>query len=283
MKIRAWLFAALLLGPVLVSQPAKALVTVLYLSVDVSGSISDVEFNTQRSGWADAIRALANNGNYFSPTNQVYAAFDYFRRTAGDIDVGGANAGFRLLDSATAGNAFADDIESASRPLVLEGTGTGIVNAFSAANSNINTFLSANPSLDPDSIVIDISFDGRDSVACPGSPAPETCLALQQLTQSIVDSGRTINALTVSDGQPGFLTNEELRAYANENMNPTFVFSADISDSTAFTDAAFTKLSTELAPAPLPAAALLPLLGIGRYVRRTRKRIAELDSSRRLS
>lgn len=276
MKTRVRLGIALLLAvPIVSSQPAEAFTTVLYLSVDVSGSISNTGFTTQRDGWAAAIDNLATTGNYFSPTNQVYVALDYWATNTGNLDIP-----FTLLNSPSTAQTFANTIRNTTRPSFasLGGQLTGTNTAFNSANSRINNFITNNPGVTVDKSVIDISTDGYDNVTCSGSAL---CSTLQNTTASIVASGKEINAIVVDDpaGTGTQYTLAELTDYANNNFNPTLVFAAELNTTEAFENEARAKLRSELVPSPVPAAALLPLFSISGYVRRTRKRLAALRAN----
>jgi hypothetical protein len=239
--------------------PAKAInASVLYLSIDNSGSIENNEYDLQVQGWIDAFDVLQADPGYLNVVNPAYVGVSWW----------GSNDNFfeipfqRLSDDATI-DAFQAELASylttgsVGRPGGSGGQGnTDIEDALEAGIERINDLTP----IDGDVIVrrtIDISFDGfQNTDGCSGN---NICPEVQTQRDLAEDAGITINALATPLDPPP--TEDQLVSYAQLNMITPGgqAFAAGLTPD-KFTEAALTKLRFELVPSPAPAAGLLTLL-----------------------
>ncbi|MBP0022035.1 MAG: DUF1194 domain-containing protein [Cyanobacteria bacterium SBLK] len=129
--------------------------TELVLSVDVSGSVDDSEFNLQRQGYANAFRdrelidIIEDMDRGIAVTMQYWSS-----QTAAAI-------GWYHITNAASANAFADAILAEDRPFANN------TNIAAAINSATNLLLTNN--FQGDRMVIDVSGDGRQNADISGS------------------------------------------------------------------------------------------------------------------
>lgn len=129
--------------------------TELVLSVDVSGSVDDAEFNLQRQGYANAFRddelidIIEEMEHGIAVTMQYWSS-----QTASAI-------GWHHITNANSAYAFADAIEAADRPF------DGATNIAAAINSASNLLLTN--TYQGDRLVIDVSGDGRQNTTLAGT------------------------------------------------------------------------------------------------------------------
>jgi len=121
----------LALGAISPSVFAATIVgTELVLSVDVSGSVNSSEFNLQKQGYADAFRNPTIQEEIAKIPGGIAATLSYWSFSAQQ------SVPWFLITDATSANAFADAIESTTRP--FSGS-TGIANAIDFAANLLNT------------------------------------------------------------------------------------------------------------------------------------------------
>lgn len=147
-----------LLAASLAAAPATAATIVnteLVLSVDVSGSINETEFNLQRQGYANAFRDPATIAAIESLEHGIAVTMQYW-----STQVAPTIGWFHVTDAASA-FAFAAAIEAAARPFV-EGA-TNLIAALTSAQD-----LLLNNDFEGDRLVIDLSSDGRQNTDAAG-------------------------------------------------------------------------------------------------------------------
>lgn len=142
--------------PVLAQTSSDNVVDVeLVLSVDVSGSISNREFNLQRDGYANAFRnpeviaAIENLPDGLAVTLQYWSNSPH------------REIGWYVVKDAASARNFANAIENAERPSY---GGTGLADAIDTAKG-----LLLNNRYQGKSLVIDVSGDGLDNMASVNS------------------------------------------------------------------------------------------------------------------
>ena len=177
----------------LVAAQAGAQTTVdveLALLVDSSASISDTEFDLQRSGYADAFRSAAVKNAILDSTNgglgRIAASLIYWS----GVQQQAIGVDWTLIDSGAASDAFADAIFASGRPRPFDGnTSPGGAIDFAAPLFNSNGF--AAPLR-----IIDVSSDGHQNSPDPGDP-PDYSQTLDA-RNSALDAGiDRINALVI--------------------------------------------------------------------------------------
>lgn len=218
----------------------------LQLLVDVSGSIDNGEFNTQRDGYEAAFRnagiisaieagtigSIAVQLIYWSTSNRQQVAVDWFQ-----------------ISDSTTSNAFADAVAAAARPF---DNSTGI-----GAAINFGTPLFSSNDFDGTRKVIDVSGDGVNNSGVAPASARDAALAAG------ID---TINAVVIGS--------ESLRDYFVANViGGTNAFAVRAADFTAFSKAVANKIRTEIIGGPtVPIPGALPLMLTGLAFFRWRKK-----------
>ncbi|MBW4531779.1 MAG: DUF1194 domain-containing protein [Aphanothece saxicola GSE-SYN-MK-01-06B] len=269
--------AAIAIGLFGTSQPAHAVTNVfqeLFLSLDVSGSISNSDFNLYRQGYANAF----NNAAVRSKVADTFAggglaiAVGQWSTTAfsppvigwrhiTDLTTDGINGGTSL-------NSFIAALNGMSR----QGSDFTCVDCgMAAAINEINT--NAFVTTRTNGRVIDISTDGegnRDLNTCATQGNFAQCAQAQRA--NAVASNIIINGLGVGAGASGFLTNNVVTP-ANGAVNAGFVETA--ANFAAFETAITNKLIREVGPGPgdsvpgpLPVLGAAAAFGFSRKLRR---------------
>lgn len=132
--------------------------TELVLSVDVSGSVNESEFNLQRQGYANAFRDPELINIIEEMERGIAVTMQYWSsQTAAAI-------GWYHITNAASANAFADAIMAAARPFA---NNTNIAAAINSA-----THLLLTNTYQGDRMVIDVSGDGRQNTNLAGT---ESC------------------------------------------------------------------------------------------------------------
>ncbi|PMB50960.1 PEP-CTERM sorting domain-containing protein [Fischerella thermalis CCMEE 5205] len=244
--------ASTVLALVAVSPSAFAATIVgteLVLSVDVSGSVNSTEFNLQRQGYVDAFRNPTIQEQIAKIPGGIAATLSYWSFSAQQ------SVPWFLITDATSANAFADAIESTTRP--FSGS-TGIANAIDFAVNLLNT-----NDYDGTRRVIDISGDGVENVSSDDG--------LKTARDNAVQAGIIINGLPILTGDP------DLDDYYQENViggSGSFLIAAnDFSD---FGNAVTQKIGREIkpdqpVPEPITILGSLAAGGIGVVLRRKKK------------
>lgn len=244
----------------------------LVLATDVSDSVTETDFELQRSGFEAAFRnASVIAGITGGAIGSVAVTLVQWSERPLQM------LGWTLLDSAASSSAFADAIAAMPRApasslgtIPTVGTSTGITNAvvFSTALFD-NDFEGTR-------LVIDISGDGADNVA-PGCPEPTAlCVALQNARDAFLDAGdnRTINAIWIDDrdyfGDDPEDAINALAYGANNVVGGPNAFQNLVEEFTDFGAGILTKLHREITtpeppepPVQAPEPASLALVGLG--------------------
>jgi hypothetical protein len=235
--------SAVALG-VLFPSSAHALTLVdteLFLSIDVSGSISGREFDLQKTGYVNAFKDASIQNQIASLPKGLAVALGYW---SGNTQQNVAVA-WTLLKTAADANNFATAIAATTRPFFGDTQPDNAIN-FAANQLLTNDFAGKK--------VIDVSGDGTGNVA-------DTLAA----RNAAFSQGITINGLPIGGrGLQNFYQN-------NVVTSDGFLIAAD---SFADFDAAVRKkIGREVTnPDPIPTPALLPgLIGLGLGVLRKRK------------
>lgn len=208
-----------------VSPPAHAQLrdvdVELNLLVDVSGSISDSEFDLQRSGYASAFRDATVQSIIASHPQGIAVGMTYWSSSDRQSDA----VPYALLTDRASASSFADAIESAARPFT-GGTVVGAAIRHAASSLTTNAF-------DGDRLVIDVSGDGTSDVA-------DTLQARSQALSSGVD---TINGLTIGSSS--------IESFYRDNViGGADPFVRSVSSFSDFADAIREKLSREIVDVP---------------------------------
>lgn len=227
----------------LTAASAATVDTVLSLVIDVSGSISNSEYNLQMEGYEKAFRD-SDIQNAITDTDggnrngSIAVNLIQFGSSAAE------ELGFVVINTAQAASDFADAIAGVSRGSGATAIGDGI----QLASSTISTWLDNNSA---SRAVIDVSGDGTNNA---GSISPSA--ARDAALAADVDA---INAIAIQSAS--------LQDYFDNNVvGGAGSFSLFASDFDAFDLAIKRKLKAEITgtnPIPLPAGAWLLLSGIG--------------------
>ncbi len=203
----------------------------LVLAVDMSGSMDEGEHALQRGGYVAAIR---------SP--EVWAAIRagaYRRIALSYLEWAGAASqvvviDWRLIDSADAARAFADDLEASPLSRIR---GTSISGAIDYARTMVES-----SGYEPWRKVIDISGDGANNRGRPVAEARDAAVA----------RGVTINGLPIIL-RTAFAEGDLARYYADCVIGGPGAFALPVRAEAEMADAIRRKLVQEIAGLPPPA------------------------------
>jgi hypothetical protein len=226
--------AALLFTAPLAAQATPMLTSVdtqLMLVVDVSGSISDNEYNLMMDGYADAFRSDAVQDAIASGTNQsIVVGLVFFSGSAANSTVT-----WTLVDSDTAADDLADDLDDYTRPTDI-GSLTNV-----AAGIDLAYSLGTASDYEATRYIMDVSGDGISNTGGDTATARDQALGLYDAINGITISGgtdlQTWYQNNVVGGETGFHTHAD--SYAD--------FGAAIQ----------AKLAQEIAVTPEPGTLLL--------------------------
>lgn len=226
------------------AQPADV-DAVLFLSADVSGSISRIEYGLQKTGYANAFRS-AEVSNLFSENYKVAVAYGEW--SSGYASV---RTGWSILDSAADSAAFGDTLAALNRES-LGGTNPalGINLGVSAINSGIGQAFSFN---NETRVIIDVSGDGRGHTLA-------THMSRDMALAGVVD---TINGITIGRSENLY------RWYARHVAGGVDSFTVKADDFVAFEEAIKNKLIREIAPPVVPEPStigFLAVFGLGAFL-----------------
>lgn len=241
-----------------VQVQAIPIATELMLLADVSGSLDTTDFNLQRDGYEAAFRN-ANVINAIESVGGIAVSLAYWSESAQTA------VGWTTLTDSASSNAFADLIAAAARPNNV-GNGTGMANAMNFGANEI-----ANNGYEGSNVVVDVSGDGADSIACSSTA---NCAAVQTARDFLLNSGvDRVNALWIEDeAQPS--SRKFFCLDASCNINPLDYGSTNVIGGTGsfqqvasnfddFSDAIASKIEREIVPqVPLPSTVLLFGLGL---------------------
>lgn len=270
--------AAIAFGVFGTSQPAHAVTNVfqeLFLSLDVSGSISPSEFNIYKAGYVNAFQNAAVQvkiAETFGPGKNglAIAVGQWSRIAAPSLSVGWTH----ITDQSSL-NSFIAALNGMTRvDQDIIGVTTcidcGMLAAINEINSNLFVTTRVNGK------VIDISTDGAGNrEACNDTTSVSQC-SKNRRAQAVA-SGIIINGLGVGAGASTFLTANVVTP-ASGNTNAGFVQTA--TDFNDFQAVLTTKLIREINPDPGPGGnsvpGPLPVLGAAAafgFSRKLRRRI----------
>jgi hypothetical protein len=241
--------AAVAVTTVLSASMASAATPVdleLFLSVDVSGSVDDTEFDLQKSGYVQAFQDAAVHTAIASKPNGVAVALGQWSSSANSP----LAVGWTLLTDAASSNAFAAAINAMARQ------SAGLTCVACGINAAVNE-LQNNAYSGPG--IIDVSGDGVANTG-PSTSAARDAAALL---------GIKINGLPILTDDP------DLDVWYQANVQTANGFTLPAASFTDFDQAVRRKIVLEInggdsVPGPLP------ILGAGvafGFSRRLRKRI----------
>ena len=218
--------------------------TELSLVIDVSGSISNTEFDLQMDGYGAAFRNAANQ-NLIINGGGIAVNYVFFASTAS------AGNNWTLLSNVASINAFALTLENVARPGTL-GNQTGI-----SAGMNSSRLSFVNNGFEGIRLVMDVSGDGVESVS--------TDAAVRAQRDAAFASGIIINGLPIGPAS--------LATYYTNNVITSNGFSLPVSNFAGFTSAINQKLFRELG-GEIPEPSTYAMMGLGlmglAYFRRKR-------------
>lgn len=221
----------------------------LSLLIDVSGSIDAAEYNTQRTGYADAFRdagiqALITDTNF--GTREGAIAVNVVQWSGGngslasDPDSQVQSIGWTLINSVATANSFADALDAMLRQF------SDFTSPGSAINFAVPLF--TGNGFEGTELVIDVSGDGIENSGDPAGLARDAALAAG------IDR---INGIVVADagGVLAFYQSNVIGGPGSFVLNaPTFAdFAGVIRD----------KIEFDIRPPEVPEPGSLALLGIG--------------------
>lgn len=211
---------------------------VLFLSADVSGSISGSEYTLQKTGYVNAFKDAAV-ANLFDANYKVAVAYGEW-----DSSFSGVRVGWTILDSAAASSAFGDAMAAVGRG-GFGGTNPGLGIALGAnyINSGIGQAFTLKNNT---RVVIDVSGDGTGSSSSTAS-ARDAALA------GAVDA---VNGITIGGSTSLF------NWYQTYVQGGTDSFTVQANSFADFEVAIKNKLIKEIAPPIIPEPSTIGLLGV---------------------
>ena len=247
------------------SAQAKMVDKMLFLSTDVSGSISSTDYSTQRLGWSNAFLKpsiksyIAASPNGIAVAVGQWATAAFAPTSTSPYDLPQAIAWTHLTNAASV-NSFAAQLATMAR----QGTGTGntcVSCGLNAAVASIQNAISTGL-FDAPTKIIDISSDGIDNVT--------NVAAVQTARNNAASQGIHINALAIEG-----LAGTNVTDYYNNNVitpKPD-AFVKTVTGIGEFEAAATIKLEREVigAPGPLPVFGAMAAFG---WAGRLRKRVS---------
>jgi Protein of unknown function (DUF1194) len=219
----------------------------LFLSVDVSGSISNTEFTLQRTGYVNAFQDPTIHNQIASLPNGLAVALGYWS-SANQQNVA---VPWTLITNATQSNAFADLIAATTRPY-SGGTSPGEAIQFATNQLLTNDFQGRK--------IIDVSGDGAGNTA--------TTLAARNAAFA---QGITINGLPIGGAA--------INTFYQNNVVTTDGFLIAANDFGDFDAAVKQKIGREIVDPSIPTPALLPgIIGLGATAWRKRRNAATAEA-----
>ncbi|MFQ5783790.1 MAG: DUF1194 domain-containing protein [Alphaproteobacteria bacterium] len=273
---------ALALAAVLILTPDRARAVPLTpvdlelaLVLDLSGSVSQVEFALQRNGYVtafndpavkNAIQALGDAG-----TGGIAVSVFYFATSTAAPN--GQQIGWTQLQSAADSAAFATMLNglTGSGP---SGGGFGLTNIASGIDLGVSSI--GSNTFDSSRLTIDVSGDGKQNTNRAGTATcsftSTTCLgAIHGARDDAATAGITVNGLAIVTDFADLLT------YYQNNVITPDGFAVNATSFTAFAPAVKDKIFREITgEAPEPGTLALfaaGLLGLG-FIRRRRRVVA---------
>jgi hypothetical protein len=246
------------------SAQALTVDKMLFLSTDVSGSISSTDYNTQRMGWSNAFLNPSIKSYIAASPNGIAVALgqwatDAFAPTStSPYDLPQAIAWTHLTNAASV-DSFAAQLATMAR----QGTGgnTCVSCGINAAVASIQNAISTGL-FDAPTKIIDISSDGIDNVT--------NVAAVQTARNNAASQGIHINALAIE----GLAGTNVTDYYSNNVITPhPDAFVKTVTGIGEFEAAATIKLQREVigAPGPLPVFGAMAAFG---WAGRLRKRVS---------
>ncbi len=205
----------------------------LLLLVDVSGSISNSEYNLQKTGYVEAFKNSSIQNLIAAQDGGIAVAYAEW---SGGTQQALLVNWFHITDAASA-NAFADLINETSR-LYNGNTAPG-----SAINWGVDLF---NNQFTGSRNVIDVSGDGEQNTGANTKAASDAAAA----------AGITINGITIGGGA------SLLNWYTN-NVITADGFAIGVDNFEDFGDAVKTKIGREIVGGEVPEPASIALIGGG--------------------
>lgn len=205
----------------------------LLLLVDVSGSISNSEYNLQKTGYVDAFRNSSIQSLIEAQTDGIAVA--YAEWASGSQQSLLVNW-YHITDAASA-NAFADLIEGTSRAF------SGSTAPGSAITWGMNLF---NNNFEGNRNVIDVSGDGAQNDGSNTSAASSAAAA----------AGFTVNGITIGGGS-------SLQNWYANNVVTSDGFLMSVDNFEDFGDAVASKIGREIVGGEVPEPTSIALIGGG--------------------
>ncbi|GAA6618952.1 PEP-CTERM sorting domain-containing protein [Scytonema sp. NUACC26] len=209
----------------LASFAATVVDTELVLSVDVSGSVDNNEFNLQRQGYVNAFKNPSIQNQIANLPGGIAATLSYWSDNAVQ------SVPWTLITNTAQANAFADAIAAAPR---ASNDNTGIANAINFAQNLLDTndFIGNRR-------VIDVSGDGSENVS--------SLNALRAARDNAVNAGIIINGLPILNDDADLGT-----YYSNNVIGGAGSFVTAASNFSDVNGAVAQKIGREVAPVPEP-------------------------------
>ncbi|AYD01960.1 DUF1194 domain-containing protein [Neorhizobium sp. NCHU2750] len=208
------------------AEPLVCADMALVLAIDGSGSVTDAEYQFQKSAFAaafrdDGIKSVLREAG----TVMLTAVF------WGDGEFPTQNLDWFVVHRGTGADTFADMVEIAERRVFGDtDIGSGLWVALD---------LLSEPKVCARRSIINLSGDGRETVA----PKRRQRATLLQARQRAIRQGVTINALAITSDDP------DLRAYYARNVvRGTGGFTMEVEDPADYATAIRSKLLRELSP-----------------------------------
>jgi hypothetical protein len=223
------ILALLLLLAIPVKTQSQQVENFLILSIDISASIGEAEYNIQQRGYASAFsNTIIRNRLLKTPT--AIMIYEWSEQQAIMVPC-------IVINSERDIDYISNIIANRQRPAI--GSATGIALAMRFAYNYINENCQH---IEADRIILDISLDGIENVSPPN--------ILAETRQKLLDNNFTINVLALTnefDRNYGVFSPEEFLHWLRVNVQGGFnSFTLEVNDIERFDQVLFRKITLEL-------------------------------------
>lgn len=208
------------------AEPLVCADIALVLAIDGSGSVTNEEFQFQKSAIADAFRDETIR-SVLTEAGTVFLSAVFW----GDGEFPTQNLDWFVVRQGVGTDSFADTVESAERQVYGDtDIGSGLWSALD---------MLSDPHLCARRLIINLSGDGRETTI----PKRRQRASLPQARKRAIDMGVTINALAITNDDEALAS-----YYARDVVRGTGGFTMEVANGADYAAAIRSKLQRELSP-----------------------------------